>query len=116
MIVCLYITNRQIVTAMFKDAMREYLQANGVAKASLCRQAKLSRPYLYAILSGESKPPTYEVQLRIADVLHLSTEEKSRFFDIAASERQEPPADIYSFYMDSSHKEEFRNRCAKEAQ
>lgn len=93
---------------MFCDTLESLIKSAGCTKAQLCRGVRISRPYLYAVLSGESKPPTYEVQIRMADYLRLEAGARETLYDEAAKERGEVPADIMYYFQSSEHIAEFR--------
>ncbi|WP_419044389.1 helix-turn-helix domain-containing protein [Enorma massiliensis] len=88
--------------------LSDFIEKNGVSKVELCRRAKISRPYLYSILSGDVKPPTRDIQLRIADSLALDDRDRYRLFDSAALERDEIPADVVDYLRDSKNRSEIR--------
>ena len=93
---------------MFGDTLDSFIKDAGLTKAELCREVRISRPYLYAVLSGESKPPTFEVQIRIADCLRLDWDSRAILFDEAAQERREIPADVMDYFQSRDHVSEFR--------
>lgn len=100
--------NRQKRVTVFCELLDSYIKSVGLSKAELCRKARISRPYLYSVLSGESKPPTYELQIRIADCLRLDDDSRAKLYDEAAQERGEIPADIIDYFQAYEHISEFR--------
>lgn len=73
--------------------------------ALLIKEAKLSnvkfytslgikKPYFYDILGGKVNPPPPDRQLAMLRLLNPTDEQRALFFDLAAQERNEVPADI----------------------
>ena len=93
---------------MFGQILSDLIAEYGVSKVELCRRALVSRPYLYSILSGEVKPPTREIQLRIASSLNLNQFDSCLLFDAAALERNEVPADMADYLKDANNRSELR--------
>ncbi len=99
----------------FGELLKNLIESRGIAKSALCRQLGVSRPYLYAIFSGDVVPPVADRQVQIADILGLERSERAIFFDAAADEREELPADIVAYYMRSlKNRNEFRKQRALE--
>lgn len=95
----------------FGELFKSLIERRGIAKSALCRQIGVSRPYLYAVLSGEASPPVAEKQAQIANLLGLTNSERAAFFDAAAAERDELPADIAEYYLSSAtRRREFRRQ------
>ncbi len=73
--------------------------------AQMIKEAKLSnikfytalgikKPYFYDILSGKVNPPPPDRQIAMLQLLNPKPEQIPLFFDLAAQERNEVPADI----------------------
>lgn len=54
----------------------------------------IKKPYFYDILSGKVNPPPPERQIAMLQLLRPKPEQIALFFDLAAQERNEVPADI----------------------
>ena len=54
----------------------------------------IKKPYFYDILSGKVNPPPPDRQIAMLRLLKPKPEEIALFFDLAAQERNEVPADI----------------------
>lgn len=54
----------------------------------------IKKPYFYDILSGKVNPPPPERQFAMLKLLKPTEEQSALFFDLAAQERNEVPADI----------------------
>ncbi|WP_299446975.1 hypothetical protein [uncultured Phascolarctobacterium sp.] len=79
--------------------------------AQMIKEAKLSnigfytalgikKPYFYDILSGKVNPPPPNRQIAMLKLLNPQTEQIQLFFDLAAQERNEIPADIAQILKD----------------
>ncbi len=55
--------------------------------------------YLSDIVKGRRNPPEMQHLLKIAEVLHLSDEEKETMFDLAGRERNEAAPDLPEYIM-----------------
>lgn len=54
----------------------------------------IKKPYFYDILSGKVNPPPPDRQFAMIKLLNPTEEQRELFFDLAAQERNEVPADI----------------------
>lgn len=54
----------------------------------------IKKPYFYDILGGKVNPPPPDRQLAMLRLLNPTVEQRALFFDLAAQERGEVPADI----------------------
>lgn len=81
--------------------------------AQMIKEAKLSnikfytalgikKPYFYDILSGKVNPPPPDRQIAILQLLNPKPEQIPLFFDLAAQERNEVPADIAQALKDDA--------------
>lgn len=96
----------------FGSYLKDLVEQKGISKVKLCREVGFSRPYLYAIFSGDSQPPVASRQLQLAECLGLSRSEREKMFDLAAIQRNETPADIALYYgKDPEHRREVRGSC-----
>jgi transcriptional regulator with XRE-family HTH domain len=56
--------------------------------------------YLSDIIKGRRNPPEMSMLLKIADVLHLTNDERAEMFDLAGRERNEAAPDLPGYIMD----------------
>ena len=56
--------------------------------------------YLSDIIKGRRNPPDMSMLNKIADVLHLSQEEREEMYDLAGRERNEAAPDLPDYLMD----------------
>jgi hypothetical protein len=61
----------------------------------------IKKPYFYDILKGKVNPPPPQKQFRIIKILKPEPEICEEFFELAAKERNEMPADLM-YYIDKS--------------
>lgn len=69
-------------------------RTNGV---KLARAVGISYVYLLDLEKGARPVPSHSVLVSLANNLPLTPEERERFFDVAAKEKDGIPADIISF-------------------
>ena len=84
----------------FGEMLRNIRKDKGISMANFIKDIGISRTYLVEVEKGILKPPTQSRQVQIADYLKLTDTERKEFYDIAAKERNELPADILE-YVDS---------------
>lgn len=88
--------------------------------AQMIKEAKLSnikfytalgikKPYFYDILSGKVNPPPPDRQIAMLQLLNPKPEQIPLFFDLAAQERNEVPADITQALKNKDLCRELRN-------
>ena len=70
----------------------------------------IKKPYFYDILSGKTNPPPAEKQFAILRILKPDKETCSLFFELAAKERNEVPADIAKYLEVEINRNEIRLR------
>ena len=68
----------------------------------------IKKPYFYDILSGKVNPPPPERQFAMLKLLNPTEEQRNLFFDLAAQERNEVPADIAEILKDKELCSELR--------
>lgn len=68
----------------------------------------IKKPYFYDILSGKVNPPPSERQFAMLKLLNPTEEKRELFFDLAAQERNEVPADIAQCLKDKDLCRELR--------
>lgn len=77
----------------------------------------IKKPYFYDILKGNTNPPPPEKQFKMIEILKPNNKDEIIcFFELAAKERKEVPADIAVYLKDKSIRSELRKkRTYKEA-
>ena len=69
----------------------------------------IKKPYFYDILSGKVNPPPPNRQFAMLQLLNPKPEQIPLFFDLAAQERNEVPADIAQALKNKDLRRELRN-------
>lgn len=92
----------------YGEVLKAFIDSSGISKTYICESLGISRPYLYAVFSGATPPPVPEKQIQLADLLNANKEQRSMLFDLAASERNEPPADVAQCIKDPSFLNQIR--------
>ncbi len=90
----------QLLDTMIENSeysKREFYEKLGIKKA-----------YFYDIINSRTNPPPSEKQFAIIKILKPDEKTCNEFFDLAAKERNEFPADIKK-YLDSNKLKELRN-------
>lgn len=68
----------------------------------------IKKPYFYDILKGKVNPPPPEKQFKIIKILKPKPKVCEEFFELAAKERDEMPADLRC-YINKSMRKSLRN-------
>ena len=85
----------------FGELLKQLIKKEGLSQQDFHTKAGIGKPYFYDIASGKVCPPPPDVQMRMVSALtKLTNDEKNAFFDIAARERHEIPADIAKMLFD----------------
>ncbi|MDF2532044.1 MAG: hypothetical protein K0Q65_1625 [Clostridia bacterium] len=85
----------------FCDLLSEMLNECGKTHAAFYTELGIKKPYFYDILKGKANPPPPEKQFKIIKILNPKPEIREEFFELAAKERNEMPADLMC-YIDRS--------------
>ena len=85
----------------FGDKLRTLRVRNNFGFNEFWKAAKISKVYLNSIENGSQMPPPAKRQLIFLELLEtkgkISEKDKYEYFDLAAKERKEFPADILSY-------------------
>lgn len=85
----------------FCDKLKSLRISAGFGFNEFWKEAGITNVYLSGLENGTKMPPPPERQYQFIKILekkkHLSLEEKNRFYDLAAKERRELPADIVKY-------------------
>lgn len=74
--------------------LRLMLEDSGIPAHTIYEKLGVTKTYFYDILKSKSKPPPADKQRELLALLHPSGKVRARFFDLAAKERGEFPADL----------------------
>lgn len=85
----------------FGDMLKHLIKLSEMSQICFYTKLGITKPYFYDILSGKVNPPPPKIQFKMADILRLSNKQREAFFEMAASERRELPADIMYYIKDN---------------
>lgn len=92
----------------FCDLLSEMLTDYEKSHATFYTELGIKKPYFYDILKGKVNPPPPQKQFRIIKILKPEPEIREEFFELAAKERNEMPADLMC-YINKSIRKSLRN-------
>lgn len=75
----------------------DLIESHHYSQTKFAFELGVSKTYLFDVFNGRVKPPTPEMQDRIATVLKLTDDEKNEFYSKAAEGRKELPKDIVEY-------------------
>lgn len=81
----------------FCDLLAEMLKDYGKSHTAFYTELGIKKPYFYDILSGKTNPPPREKQFKIIQILKPKPQICEQFFELAAKERGEMPADLMRY-------------------
>lgn len=91
----------------FCDLLAEMLNEYDKSHVAFYTALGIKKPYFYDILKGKVNPPPPEKQFKIIKILKPKPKICEEFFELAANERNEMPADLMC-YIDKSMRESLR--------
>ncbi|RNC62748.1 MAG: hypothetical protein AWM53_02081 [Candidatus Dichloromethanomonas elyunquensis] len=85
----------------FIDQKRRGRAADGsdIMLKDIAKAMEMTATYLSDIIKGRRNPPEMRLLEKIAEVLHLTPEEKAEMFDLAGRERDEAAPDLPGYIM-----------------
>ncbi len=85
----------------FIDEKRRGRAADGsdIMLKDIAKAMEMTATYLSDIIKGRRNPPEMRLLEKIAEVLHLTPEEKAEMFDLAGRERDEAAPDLPGYIM-----------------
>lgn len=107
-------TKRECDTASFGGYLRALRRERGIGFDEFRTSLGVSKAYLNDVETGQCRPPTPEVQVKMFSCLEkagaLNQTEAAKFYSLAASGRNELPADIALFLGENAEAvDEIRN-------
>lgn len=78
----------------FCNLLAQMIKEANLSNVKFYTTLGIKKPYFYDILSGKVNPPPPERQFAMLQLLKPKPEQIALFFDLAAQERNEVPADI----------------------
>lgn len=87
-------------TDRFCDLLARMIKEAKLSNVKFYTALGIKKPYFYDILSGKVNPPPPKRQFAMIKLLNPTEEQRALFFDLAAQERNEIPADIAEMLKD----------------
>lgn len=91
----------------FCDLLSEMLNEYDKSHIAFYTELGIKKPYFYDILKGKVNPPPSEKQFKIIKILRPKPNICEEFFELAAKERNEMPADLMC-YIDKPMRKSLR--------
>lgn len=85
----------------FGDYLKQLIKEAGLSQTDFYKQLGIKKPYFYDIVSGRVNPPPSHLQFKALEILQSDEATKEHFFNMAAKERGELPADISRIIADN---------------
>lgn len=85
----------------FGDYLKELIKKAGLTQNEFYSALGIKKPYFYDIVSGRVNPPPHSLQFKSMEILRADEETKESFYDLAAKERGDIPADITKLVKDN---------------
>ena len=79
----------------------QLIKNKNFTQEKFAKELKVSKTYLYDVFNGRLKPPTPEMQERIIDILKLTDNEKTEFYNKSAEGRNEIPKDVFDYLINT---------------
>ena len=92
----------------FGQLLDEMISKSEYSNREFYEKLKIKKVYFYDIIKGRMKPPPAEKQFEIIKILKPTDDTCRQFFELAAKERNEFPADL-QLIIDEKMKAELRN-------
>lgn len=98
----------------FCDLLSEMLSEYDKSHTEFYTELGIKKPYFYDILKGRVNPPPPEKQFQIIKILKPKPKFCEEFFELAAKERNEMPADLMCYISKSMRKSLRKNQDYKD--
>ena len=79
----------------FQTFLSKKLSKNDISKNKFATMIGVTSTYVGQLTNGSKPPPDRKLQIRIAESLDMNKQEKEKFYDNTAKEKNDIPADIY---------------------
>ena len=80
----------------FKTFLDKKLKNNKISQNKFARMIDVTPTYVNKMINGKSGPPDRDLQIKIANSLEIEGEERNKFFNNLAKEKDDIPSDIYN--------------------
>lgn len=88
----------------FGSFLKKEIARNKLSQNKFAKEIGVSSYYVGQLIKGEKKPPSRELQTKIANVLNFDESKKIQFFNIIAKEKSDIPSDIYNGVINNEPK------------
>lgn len=88
----------------FGNYLKKEISRNKLSQNKFAERLGVSSYYVGQMIKGEKRPPSRELQLKIATVLNFDETKRVEFFNIVAKEKSDIPSDIYSGVINNEEK------------
>ena len=88
----------QPIEMSFGELLDSMIENSKLSKRQFYEKLNIKKAYFYDIISGRTNPPPAEKQFAIIRILNPDEDTRNMFFEIAAKERNEFPADLKAFF------------------
>ena len=86
---------RRKILSEFSKFLNDKCKKNKNSIRKIAIKAGITHTYLLQLMNSKKNPPEPKTQEKIANALELIGEDKIKFYDLAAQEREDIPADVY---------------------
>lgn len=83
----------------FSNFLKSEMTRNKYSQNKFAKEIGVSSYYLGQLIKGEKRPPSRELQMKIANALDFDENKKVKFFNLVAKEKKDIPSDIYNGMM-----------------
>lgn len=83
----------------FSDFLKKEMSKNNYSQNKFAEKIGVSSYYVGQMIKGEKRPPSRELQMKIANALDFDENKKVKFFNLVAKEKKDIPSDIYNEMM-----------------
>ena len=87
----------------FKTFLDRKLKSNKISQNKFARMIDVTPTYVNQMINGKSGPPDRDLQIKIANSLGMEDEERNKFFNNLAKEKNDIPSDIYDGIFNSKN-------------
>lgn len=84
----------------FGNFLKELIKDTGRSQSDFYQELGIKKAYFYDIVGGRTNPPPHELQIKAMEILDVTQADRIVFYDLAAKERGDVPADITKWIND----------------
>ena len=99
---------KEPAVGLFGEFLHAMIKESEFTYSAFYKELGIKKAYFYDIISGRTNPPPPEKQFKIIALLKPDKETTELFFDLAAKERHEFPADL-ELLIDDEMKKKLRS-------